>query len=187
MGRDPEELDYTELRGDFGGQYESVEIGRSGPVPMAQPLPPLDDILALDVGDRIALLQRFGVEAAWSQYISDQAAYLARVSKIPPGSQAWQDEMARLSDIFSSRGSLQMSRRATEQYTTVSAMHDNPAEEFIRISEGDDRVCSECERLEGEVGTYDYHASLGLPGAASCLGGDQCRCTLLPYGPSEYE
>ena len=60
-------------------------------------------------------------------------------------------------------------------------MDGDPNQLLVRIGEGDDDMCDVCAGLEGETGTIAYHESIGLPGAATCLGGDACRCDLVPY------
>lgn len=74
-----------------------------------------------------------------------------------------------------------MNRRVMREFAQIEALSGANVEkqELIRISEGDDNVCDSCDAKGGEVGTMAYHASIGLPGAASCYGGDMCRCELV--------
>jgi hypothetical protein len=104
---------------------------------------------------------------------------------LPPGSPRVKEELDKLYDgELSNRMLTNMARRASEQYTTMAALEGDPNAELVRIPEDfdDERICDRCADLAGETGTYAFHAGIGLPGAASCYGGDACRCTLVAVG-----
>ena len=158
-------------------EYTSPTIDRQGPVPVQYLLPSLSELSDLSPGELLAVMQRFGVAGAWSTYIADQAAYLARVASLPPAQ--FDAALQDLVDTNSKRALVQMSRRLHEQYTTGLAAAGDEDARFIRLDEGDSRECERCEELGGYEGTYAEQQAVGLPGAASCRGGDQCRCTLV--------
>jgi hypothetical protein len=161
------------------GRLEAPSLDRStGPVPTQYRLPDWREIAGLSDSEKTNLLQRYGVLPNVANYADAQAPWLARVSSIPPDSDRWQREIERLTN--DTTGAMDsMARRAYENYTTALAVDGDPNQELIRISEADEAVCDTCLDLEGEIGTYDYHVSIGLPGTASCDGGDRCRCTLV--------
>lgn len=164
------------------GKLEAPSLDRdSGPVPTQYRLPDWAELARLDDAEKLELLERYGIVGTWGEFADAQSQYLARMSAIPTGSDRWQAEIDRLT--ADSGGALDsMARRAYENYTTALAVDGDANQELIRISEADDAVCDSCAALEGEVGTYDYHVSIGLPGASSCDGGDRCRCTLVAIG-----
>jgi hypothetical protein len=44
----------------------------------------------------------------------------------------------------------------------------------------DSRVCDVCAENHGEVNTLEEWASIGEPRSGACLGGENCRCVLVP-------
>jgi hypothetical protein len=158
-------------------------IERGGGVdetPWATPLPDPADIVAMNALDMITTLQAYSIEDDWAALVQQAQAYVTRVRDIPPGSPRWEQEIERLTTTESDRGLIGTARRMTERYTTAEAIDGNPGQQLIRIAEGDENTCDECWDREGAIGTIAEHSALGLPGAASCLGGHLCRCTLVP-------
>ena len=126
------------------------------------------------------LLMRFNIVEPWPQARAAAAGYVQRMSAIPPGSEAFKDEIDRLLDFESKRGSLGATRRAYREYSLVDALDGDRMTPLIWISDGDDGTCERCGARGGDIGTVAYHSSRGLPGPAVCLGGDYCRCQLVP-------
>jgi len=162
-----------------GEKLIAPDIGRDGAVPMARPLPELAAMTSLSDGELLDLLHRFGVIDPPQQMIEDVRGYVSRLSRIPPGSPAFEAEVERLLAQNERRGLLGITRRSQERYTTLQALDGDEGKKMIRISEGDTHVCEDCARLEGFMGSYQEQASVGLPGAQSCRGGDYCRCQLI--------
>lgn len=75
---------------------------------------------------------------------------------------------------------LGLARRVQERYGTVLATGGNPNQNLMWVTEDDERVCANCEPRGGEEATFAEWVGRGLPGAATCLGGDLCRCELVP-------
>lgn len=131
--------------------------------------------------DRLSdLYKRFGITEPWPQMKMSTAAYVQRMTSIPPGSDAFKEELNRLLDIESKRGALMMTRRAYREFSTIEAMEGNTATDLIWVADGDDGTCSRCGNRGGDIGSIQYHAAQGLPGPGVCEGGDLCRCMLLP-------
>jgi hypothetical protein len=164
------------------GKILAADIVLDGPVPVADPLPELADMLGMNNGDLLATMHRLNLLEPVVDLRADTAAYLARASRLGVGTAEFEAELERLLDVNSKRGLLGMVRRTQERYTTHMAVDGDVDKELIRISEGDTHVCDTCAELEGATGTYAEHEAIGLPGAQSCLGGDYCRCQLMPIG-----
>lgn len=54
--------------------------------------------------------------------------------------------------------------------------------EFVWITVGGHKICSDCSGREGNVGTFDYHESEGLPGSGWSVCQAYCYCVLDPTG-----
>lgn len=148
--------------------------------PVGKPIPPPAALLKLPRHELDLILQRYKVFAPWNEMIAQAQGYVARLSSIPPGSPDFEDEVNRITQPSSRRGLLGLVRRTQQNYTTMIAAQGNPQQVFIRVTEGGDGVCELCEERAGAMGTLAHHEAIGAPGAASCLGGDYCRCQLYP-------
>ena len=144
------------------------------------PLPSADELLKLNNDELSAILKRFGVTKSWEQIYADNAGYVSRMSNIPPNSEAFDAEVFRLTMSGEKRQLLGLARRTQENYTTNRVSTGDPNQEFIRILDSHDNNCDACIDLAGSIGTMAEHIAQGLPGAASCFGGDYCRCQLYP-------
>jgi hypothetical protein len=162
-----------------GERLVAPDIGRDGAVPVAMPLPKLAAMVSLSDSELLAVLERLGITDTTQQMLEDTRRYVARLTRIPPGSPAFASEVERLLSQDDRRGLVGITRRAQERYTTLQALDGSDSAMLIRISEGDTHVCEDCAMLEGYVGNYEEQAAIGLPGAQSCRGGDYCRCQLV--------
>jgi hypothetical protein len=164
---------------DDDGRIVAPDVGLDGPVPTAQPLPELADMLALDKADLLEVLSRFDIVDPAEALRADVMGYLSRFPRLAEDPERMAAEVERLLSLEERRGLLGITRRTQERYTTLQAVQGDEAQLLIRISEGDTHVCEDCAALEGAIGTYSEHAAIGLPGAQTCLGGDYCRCQLV--------
>jgi hypothetical protein len=164
------------------GKILAADIDFAGPVPVAEPLPELAAMLNMSDGDLLATMHRLNLLEPIVDLRADTASYLTRMSRLGVGTAEFEAELERLLDQNERRGLLGIVRRTQERYTTSMAVDGDSNKELIRISEGDTHVCDVCAELEGATGTYAEHEAIGLPGAQSCLGGDYCRCQLMPIG-----
>ena len=55
-------------------------------------------------------------------------------------------------------------------------------QEFTWVTVSGHRICEDCESRQGDTGTFEYHASKGLPGAGWSLCKQYCYCVLDPTG-----
>jgi len=162
------------------GKIKAPNIGRMGPVPIVQPLPDIAGLVALDNDDLIAVLQRFGVVPSFDDLKIGAMDVAARLRRTPyVDAETWADRMGTEVERHARGRLLGLARRTVERYQTAEAVGGDPKVTLVRISEGDDHVCENCDALEGAEGTYEEHEAIGLPGAGSCLGEDKCRCRLL--------
>lgn len=167
--------------------FESPFIERPGGfVPELAPMPDIRDMVGLTNSQLNEVLKRFNVLPTWSEQYAEAQKYLAQFSTIPPALLSEDEYQRRIRALLDlnprkdgkpSRGLLGLSRRVQERYTTMEAIGGQPEAELIRIAELDDNTCSGCDALAGEMGTYAYHASIGLPGSQEC--GNNCRCQLV--------
>lgn len=167
---------------DDKGRLQSPGIERpDGVVPYGVKLPSMNDMLDLSAPELIELLQRYGIVGSWAEAKARVADIVGRIHGIPPGPLF--DTQVRAIIENSRKGLVQTARRVTERYTTIQASTGDEKQLFVRMPEDYDpeRICDICYELAGTIGTLAQHEEVGLPGAASCLGGDYCRCTLVPY------
>lgn len=142
-------------------------------------LPTAEQMLRLTNDELLQVLQRFEVSKSWPDAHSSVQDYVRRMANIPPNRPDLFDaEVARLTNGVSRRSVLGLVRRTQENYTTSRISSGDPNQEFIRILDSHDNNCGPCIDLAGTIGTMAEHVAQGLPGPASCDGGDYCRCTL---------
>ena len=152
-----------------------------GTAPQVAKIPSNAEFKEMSDVDLSRWLKRWGVTDAWPAMRASAAGYLQRVSALPPGSPEFD---ARLDDLVSGssrRFLLGANRRVLRDYGMLEITQgvDLATQEYIRISEGDEDVCDRCDSLGGHIGTMAEQDAAGLPGAASCYGGDYCRCELV--------
>lgn len=160
-------------------RLESPTIDWTSGVPEQFRFPSSRDLKGLPVAELNAYLERFGIVEPWQQAKVAAASYVQRMTLLPPGSDAFKAEISRLVGLDNPRGALSMTRRAYRELSLVDAVSGG-ARQYIRISDGDENTCDRCGALGGFIGTIAEHAARGMPGPASCQGGDYCRCELVP-------
>ena len=159
---------------DQGGLLQAPSIVRyGGPVPELRRLPSLVDLKKLDTAGLGAVLDRYGITEPWAQLRAAQVGYLNRLSRYPEGSEQYNAELERLLDINSKTGALMAARRAYREYAAMSFDKDAI---LVRICEDDESSCETCVKLGGFEGTVEEQRAVGWAGAASCKGGERCRC-----------
>jgi hypothetical protein len=152
--------------------------------PAGVTMPSLDELGAMSTEDLAAWAERWGIYGAWPTLRAESVAYLSKRGTALPGTEEFAEGLRALVDGDSRRFLLGANRRVLREYQTLDALsgEQGVGQKLIRVTEGDDHVCDGCEPLGGMVGTIEEHEAEGLPGSASCLGGEYCRCTLVPIG-----
>lgn len=166
---------------DGNGRIISPGIDRSkGLVPLTRKLPSASDMLDLDPDELLELMQLYGVVEPWEALRQENAMYVARMRNIP-NPELFKAQSIALLDTNTKRGVVSLARRTQERYNTLSIIDGNENQLLMRLPDDydPDRLCEVCADLAGMIGTYSEHMAVGLPGAASCLGGDYCRCSLV--------
>ena len=164
-------------RGMVDNALQSPVIARyASPEPFNARLPKTKDLVALSDTELANVLSRFGIVEPWPQMRAEMVGYLNKVSQYPSGSPQFTEELNRLLDMESKAGLLRASREA---YRSFSLAYTDTSGQLLRICEDDESSCEDCIRLGGEIGTIEYHQSIGMPGTQSCQGGHFCRCQLL--------
>ena len=166
------------------GRFEAPSVERFvRGIPQRLPIPSIADLVRLSNVDLSAAIKRFGVGRSWPELRSSAAAYVQRMTSYPPGSEQFQVALNDLVRRESRRGLLGTAREVYQGYTRAQQERNFGANQvYIRIDEGDENECENCVRLAGFEGTMQQQAAVGLPGAASCLGGSLCRCELIAIG-----
>ncbi len=152
----------------------------AGDTPTQARLPSIEQMSRLSQKELIDVLQHYGVTKPWEQMRLETSKYLERVSGIQPNSDRWKEEMNSILDHESTAGMRKLTKRVTENWSTLDSIDGNLQHEMMWITVTDDSLCIECEDNGGDIQTYEDWAIQGLPGAAVCLGGDECRCELVP-------
>ena len=170
---------------DDRGRIQAPTIRRAEGRVLTIPMPSSQEMLRLPNGELTAILQRFGVERNWGELYNGSADYVQRMSRrLAPLSRdpdAFWSEVDRLSAGEDRRHLIGAVRRAQENYTTQRILEGvGFNQEFIRVLDSDDNNCEPCIARAGIIGTFQEQADVGLPGTASCDGGDYCRCQLVP-------
>jgi hypothetical protein len=95
--------------------------------------------------------------------------------------------LAEVERVVGENNLLKRARRMSQRYMLAMAVGGDADKDplMIRIDEGDDNTCDACDALGGMIAPLSEHAAHGLPGSASCLGGDYCRCTLMRVDDDE--
>ena len=150
-----------------------------GDAPSQVRLPSIEEMSRLSRKELLDVLQHYGVTEPWESMRASTAAYLERVSNIVPGDPRWEAEMNALLG-GEQRALLSLARRTSEKWGTLDAIDGNVNQEMMWVTHTDDNLCDNCDDRGGEIKTYAEWVQAGLPGAAVCLGGDQCRCELVP-------
>lgn len=162
------------------GEIVAPEVDRAGNIPDVVRLPSPGQISAdMTTAQLVDLLDRYDAV--------DLEALLGRATIDAIGliDASRERILAALDGLTGQRTLMQLARPATTRYDTLLAISDpqtgevNFAQELVRISEGDEHVCPVCQDLAGLEGPISVHEDAGLPGSASCLGGDSCRCQLV--------
>lgn len=170
----------TRGRGMVDNRYKSFELGPvvHGVPPEQRALPSMDALAQIGLGELSTILIETGVVPSVDALAMQYFQGAQRLLPFPGNS----TQMSVGLDELTTANKRELVGLARSMYREIIILDgaEDGVKEWIRMTEGDDRVCEGCEPLGGEIGDYAYHESIGLPGAASCLGGDSCRCTLLP-------
>lgn len=189
---------------DSRGRIISPNVDRQNEaLPVGRTLPSAAQLLDIQRTQGNAALRRvlnlYRVDAPWGEYRAMAEGYLRRITRLPPAfdqagnatgdpaAQAANFE-ATLKDILdpsTKKGLRQILKQTAQRYSTVEAAGGDAEQLFMRITDGEIRngrwsVCSGCEERAGAIGTLAQHEAIGAPGFASCQGGGDCNCQLVP-------
>lgn len=134
----------------------------------------------LDDADLLEEMVARQMLASWNTMQAEAAGIASRMMEYPAGSSQWKSAVSNMVQSEAKSGMTGLTRRATQQYTTVASTGGNEDVEMIWIVEGDEGTCDQCSPRAAEIRTYGEWKNAGLPGAAVCLGGNKCRCDLFP-------
>ena len=160
------------------GKLESPTISW-GDAPEQFQFPSMPDLLNASDSDLLSYLQRWGMVDTMAQRKSKAAAMVADLARRPK--EAGKRRFKATVQGTMRRELLQDNRRMMREFIMLDTVNgvDIKKQKFVRMGENDDSTCEGCDPLIGFEGTLAEHEAQGMPGAASCYGGDACRCTLL--------
>jgi hypothetical protein len=138
----------------------------------------LDFLRNLDDAEFLEEMVDLGMVPPLNVQQAQAADRVSRMTELQPGSPQFQAAVSGLVDQESKRGMIGMTRRAAQQFTTLREIDGDVNREMIWIVEGDDRSCDPCMGNAAEIHTFAEWQEIGLPGSATCDGGDYCRCDL---------
>lgn len=141
--------------------------------------PSLAALAAMSNADFIDTLQDSRMIGSWASQQTQAMGNVQRMVEREPGTLSFLDVKSDLIANQSTSGMQKLIRRSSQQYTTLAEMDGDASTDFVWVTETDDAVCSQCKPRGGEVHTYAEWLDRGLPGAAVCLGDDNCRCDLV--------
>lgn len=153
---------------------KSPGLDYEGVVPVQARLPSAVEMGELSDADLVALLQRYDILNPYQRQIADAAAYVARMSNIPPGSARFQEEVEQVAEL---RGLRRLARTAKRDYEMTIATGGRADQVLLRICEDDENSCEVCLSKSGLEATWAEHKAIGTD---DCLGGGDCRCTFIP-------
>jgi hypothetical protein len=126
-----------------------------------------------------SLLERWGLTETLQQRVDKATAIITRAQQ-KPGKVA-NDQIKKMIGASVRRDLLGENRRMLRESVVLEVVNqiDVDKQNWVRMGENDDNTCEGCDPLIGAEGTLAYHSEIGMPGPASCEGGDMCRCTLM--------
>jgi len=142
--------------------------------------PTQNELVDLSDGELLGLLQRWGMVDTVEQRKVRAAEHVAKISQMRD-KKLTKTQLRTSVQAAMRRDLLGDNRKMMREFTTLEAAAgtDLETQQFVRMGENDEGTCEGCDPLIGQEGTLAYHASIGMPGPASCFGGDYCRCTLV--------
>ena len=173
---------------DFGRYFDErgvlfsplLERG-SNNIPNVVPILSAGDLRSLrsaNVNEHMQLLGQYGFINTPEKLVEMNSSFLSRYN-IMPGDPRYQAELQRLLDSGSGRVLLEQAQRVSERFETISSLNGDMTQNCMYLAEGDG-PCAECEELNGIEGSYaELLRTDRIPGAR-CLGGDACRCAIVP-------
>lgn len=136
-------------------------------------------LLGLSNSELLEVMESTGMIPSFETLQIQAVGYIQRMTELPAGSIQFKAAVNNLISMESRRGLLGMTRRAAQQFTTLNDIGGDTKTEMIWVSEADEDSCNKCLANAAEIHTYEEWQQIGLPGAATCDGGDYCRCDLL--------
>ena len=163
-----------------GDQLKSPVLDWRSPPELVR-LPEIDNLKKLDLHDLNEVLTRFGITGTWTELEQDVSRYIQRVSTRQWTRAELKAEVQRIAGVETNRGARTIAKRAYREYSQLHALgNDNPRDvDWIRHGEGGESQCDGCSEREGETGTLEHHASIGMPGQQEC--GEECLCTMTRF------
>lgn len=159
--------------------------------PSTTALPTLDNVSSLSREELAQTLRALGAErgeAPFADFERRLAASFERVGNNVGALSPADEEMLRQRFETAWRVAAQAETKKLIRDAEVQAQRANGVEDtwlHAWVTVGDAGVCTPCDARHGDEKTYQDWERIGLPGAATCEGQDQCRCSLIPIAPGD--
>lgn len=147
--------------------------------PETRRLPTLDEMRDLSDAELLKVLSYYGITEPYAMLQTQSMDYVRRMMPMASDTEinrAFAELMAK-----ERRQLLGVTRRVSQQWSTLDAMQGNIQQEFIWLAEDDEATCDSCAPRSGEIDTWLGWKQRGMPGSETCRGGNLCRCDLLPF------
>jgi len=165
--------EWVDERGRFFSPW--IERGSDG-IPRTVPVPSLQDMKGMSVGDLASTCERYGYVDSIDARVDMNKEFLRRFN-IGPTDSRYGFEMDRLKDK-QQIAMLGQTRRLATRHETLRSIDGNLNQKLVYINESSE-PCDECAPLGGQEGTYQEFAQNGMLPGDRCLGGDNCLCTTM--------
>lgn len=145
--------------------------------PHTRKLPTVKELGDLSNAEILKVLNHYGITEPYGILQSQAMEYVRRM--MPLRSEA--DIQAAFNELINNerRQLLGVSRRVSQQWSTLDAIQGDIDKELIWLAEDDEATCDSCAPRSGDIDTFAGWKARGLPGSATCRGGNYCRCDLV--------
>lgn len=124
-------------------------------------------------------LRSIGAIRPFDDHITDSVSYVTRMTDYPSGSPQFKAAVNDLIDSSSKRGVSSMNQRSVARLIMFSEAEGDVDTLMMWMLDASASHCDFCPPNAGVVQSLEAWLSQGLPGAATCEGGDRCKCLLV--------
>lgn len=140
-------------------------------------LPTLAEMKDMSNADLLRTLNHYGITEPYNMLQMQSMDYVRRMMPLKTS----EDINRAYSQLINNerRQLLGVTRRVSQQWSTLDAIQGNIQQELIWIAEDDEATCDACAPRSGEIETWIGWRQRGMPGSEVCQGGNYCRCDLI--------
>jgi len=120
-----------------------------------------------------------GALSKFDTIVSNAVGSTSRMIAFPAGSPQFKEALSNTISA-NSRNLKSQNRRSVEAICVAMLIYGRSGQLMMWLIERDSNTCIFCRGNSNKIKTYAKWRLDGLPGAEVCLGGDLCRCHLVP-------